>query len=73
MHVKASGLTFTLDLDKCRDFFEVIDSRDNQKSVSASKHSVTDKQLSFCYDISNLFFEVLFMLMCKTAAFRQFI
>ena len=42
-------------------------------NVSASKHSVTDKQLSFCYDISNLYFEVLFMLMCKTAAFRQFI
>lgn len=41
--------------------------------VSASKHSVTDKQHSFCYDISNLFFEALFMLMYKTAAFRQFI
>ena len=45
----------------------------NSTSVSASKHSVTDKQHLFCYDISNLFFEVLFMLMCKTAAFRQFI
>ena len=41
--------------------------------VSASKHSVTDKQHAFCYDVSNLFFEALFMLMCKTAAFRQFI
>lgn len=41
--------------------------------VSASKHRVTDKQHSFCYDISNLFFEALFMLMYKTAAFRQFI
>ena len=41
--------------------------------VSASKHSVTDKQHAFCYDVSNLFFEALFMLMCNTAAFRQFI
>ena len=55
------------------DIIVELDDSDMNLLVSASKHSVTDKQHSFCYDISNLFFEALFMLMYKTAAFRQFI